>query len=51
MVGGKAMQVIWIAAPMMFYYNARYLLVNLSGENEPGSNERIEPWEKMRGNI
>ena len=51
MVGGKGIQVTWIVATMMFYYNARYLLVSLSDGTERVSNEVIKSWVKMRGNI
>ena len=51
MVGQKAMQVTWIVATMMIYYDARYLLVSLSDGNEHALNELIEPWEKINGII
>ena len=51
MVDHKAIHVSLIVALLAICYDARYLLVNLDGENGGGLKEIIQPPMEMKGII
>merc|ERR1712038_247092 len=49
MIGNKAVQVTFVFAFLVVFYDARYLLVKTGGETGRGKHDVIKPLKKMKG--
>ena len=48
MLGQKTIQVSLIVAIMIMCYDARYLLINIDGGDEVGSNDLVKPLQNLQ---